>query len=620
MKKFVLRNFFDMDKINLVSSLIITGFLPVFSITVSLDGKVTNNAGSGIFGALVGLAGENSLSSITDDRGVFSIKGEFGVAADLRFLSRPSLPRFNLSGNKLIIDPAPSYEHNRIDIFSGNGRSIASVKFSGNKSEKQTIVLPNFIPGINIIKISIGNETFTQLLFRAGNSIYRLSNDVFGISSDFTTIKNSSAAAVDTLIVSKSGYISVKKPIDSYEKQGIVIIMQEEQSIGEMPLVYDKEFTGEDCPKPKLVDNPTTLPPIEYLPDPFLMADGKNRMTAMSQWRCRRAEILETVMKYGIGHKPPKPENFQASLSGNTIKITVGVGGNVINMSATISRPSSTPKDKPIPAIINKGSLQFDFASKGIAVISYKESDVVNNFFGGGFKEGNFYKIYPNTDAGYMVRAAWLISRIIDALEMLPEAYIDTKRLAVSGCSYGGKIALYSGALDERIALTIPHESGGGGTVSWRYAEILDQPNNEVEDLNHAQGAAWYSDALRVYQPENVSPNTLPYDQHEVMALCLPRALFCIESSMIYRMGAEAARVSALATRKTYSAFGIGDRFGVTEANVNHCTWSNTYTPDLEAFVDKFLLGKETNTNILRSKFTNIDTAKWIPWSAPDLK
>ena len=104
------------------------------------------------------------------------------------------------------------------------------------------------------------------------------------------------------------------------------------------------------------------------------------------------------------------------------------------------------------------------------------------------------------------------------------------------------------------------------------------------------------------------------------MALCLPRALFCIESSMIARMGAEAARVDAVAVRKTYAAFGIEDRIGVTEANVNHCSWSSSYSPDLEAFVDKFLLGKETNTKILRSKFTSVDTATWIPWTAPTLQ
>jgi cephalosporin-C deacetylase-like acetyl esterase len=40
---------------------------------------------------------------------------------------------------------------------------------------------------------------------------------------------------------------------------------------------------------------------------------------------------------------------------------------------------------------------------------------------------------------------------------------IDLKHLAVTGCSYTGKLALIAGAFDERIALTIAQESGGGG-------------------------------------------------------------------------------------------------------------------------------------------------------------
>jgi hypothetical protein len=99
-------------------------------------------------------------------------------------------------------------------------------------------------------------------------------------------------------------------------------------------------------------------------------------------------------------------------------------------------------------------------------------------------------KLYPDATAGYRIRWAWGVSRLIDALKSLPEAKIDTRRLAVSGCSFQGKIALYAGAFDERIALTIPQESGGGGTISWRYADMLEKRDKvEVENLLHAQGA-----------------------------------------------------------------------------------------------------------------------------------
>ena len=60
---------------------------------------------------------------------------------------------------------------------------------------------------------------------------------------------------------------------------------------------------------------------------------------------------------------------------------------------------------------------------------------------------------------------------------------------------------------------------------------------------------------------------------------------------------------------------------GATEETVGHCQWHAGFTPALEAYLDKFLPGKkEVNTDILRSKYTDVDRAKWIPWTTPELK
>jgi hypothetical protein len=396
----------------------------------------------------------------------------------------------------------------------------------------------------------------------------------------------------------------------------------------EMPLVYDKENTGADVKKPALSAF-DALPSIPYLPDPFLMADGK-RMTTKDEWRVRRAEIIAMLEKYDVGEKPPKPSVVKATLNGNTMTVTVGDGTNSINLTATISRPNGAPADKAIPAIIGInsgfGSLPLQqFNSRGIATIAFRADQVAPTGFSGiNYESGNFMKLYPQATAGFMVRWAWGVSRIIDGLELLPEAKIDVKHLAVSGCSFQGKIALYAGALDERIALTIPQESGGGGTISWRYSDMLEKRDKvEVENLLHAQGGSasfpWYAKALRQF---NNAPDKLPFDHHELIALIAPRAVLVIESTMVARMGAEAARIDHLAAKEVWTALGVPDRIGVTEANVQHCSWSPTYTPDLDAYLDRFLLDKKDglSTEFLRSKFTNLETNKWIPWSAPTLK
>src|SRR5207237_6725742 len=77
------------------------------------------------------------------------------------------------------------------------------------------------------------------------------------------------------------------------------------------------------------------------------------------------------------------------------------------------------------------------------------------------------------------------------------------------------------GALDERVALTIAQESGGGGATSWRYSHT--EPAGSVESLENTDHS-WFADPMFQFGGDNVS--YLPEDHHELMAMCLPRALF----------------------------------------------------------------------------------------------
>ncbi len=370
------------------------------------------------------------------------------------------------------------------------------------------------------------------------------------------------------------------------------------------------------------------LPAIAHLPDPFLMADGK-RMTSRDQWVYRRAELKAMLEHYDVGEKPARPAIVKATLDGNAVTITVGAGASTFNMTATIHRPPGAP-DGPIPVLIGMNSATGSlpaalFASRGIATIAFKGNEIAPTSFSGlNYGAGNFAKLYPDTTAGYMVRWAWGVSRLIDALQMLPQARLDLSHIAVTGCSFAGKAALYAGAWDERIALTLPQESGGGGTTSWRYSEMIEKRDRvEVENLRHAQGGSpdfpWYARALRQFTE---SPDKLPVDHHELIALIAPRAVLMIESTRVPRMGAEAARVDALAAREVWQALGVADRMGATEEDTPHCRWHEGFTRDLEAYLDRFMLGRKDgrSTDILRSKFTALDRGTWIPWQAPALR
>ncbi|MEU4478965.1 hypothetical protein AB0F68_12985 [Micromonospora sp. NPDC023966] len=62
------------------------------------------------------------------------------------------------------------------------------------------------------------------------------------------------------------------------------------------------EDEGADCPVPE----PGSSTANAKLPDPFRKFDG-TRISAKSEWRCRRAEIKKLAERYVYGAKPAKP-------------------------------------------------------------------------------------------------------------------------------------------------------------------------------------------------------------------------------------------------------------------------------------------------------------------------
>lgn len=386
----------------------------------------------------------------------------------------------------------------------------------------------------------------------------------------------------------------------------------------EMPLVYQVENTGADCPKPPLLSF-DQLPTIQALPDPFAWSDGRGRISSFSDWRYRRAEISAEVQRYELGTKPapPSPSNLEASLSQGKLTVTVKEGTNSLTLTTTITLPTSG--SGPFPAVIGvgsgTGSLPADmFTSRGVATIQFNYGEVAP-WTQNGRGLGGFYKLYPDPKVGYFAAWAWGISRIIDGLERVPQANIDLKHLAVTGCSFAGKIALFAGALDERIALTIAQEPGGGGDAAWRVTETL---SGSRETLRSAQSYGWYYQDVGLF---NSAVTKLPYDHHEVMAMVAPRALFVLGNPDMEWLADESGYVACKAAQEVWKALGVPDRFGFSKVGGHaHCQLPNSQRPEVGAFVEKFLLGKDsTNTNISTNPGYSADLSRWITWTTPTL-
>lgn len=108
---------------------------------------------------------------------------------------------------------------------------------------------------------------------------------------------------------------------------------------------------------------------------------------------------------------------------------------------------------------------------------------------------------------------AWSISRLIDAASALGE--VDTRRTIVAGHSRLGKAALWAAAHDTRIRAVFANASGCGGAAPARHpiGETLAQMRDRFPHWT-------------VPESPVDNPAKLPFDQHALLSLVAPRALF----------------------------------------------------------------------------------------------
>ena len=368
------------------------------------------------------------------------------------------------------------------------------------------------------------------------------------------------------------------------------------QQGGQLPLRYQVENTGAAFAKPAMPEA-SQLPVIKDLPDPLKGVNG------FSDWVRKRSEIAALIQHYGIGEKPAvKKENIKARMSGDTLIVDVTVNGQTLTLTSEIRYPKTGKA--PYPLMIGSSMIALPrqlFDDRPIATMNFHEKQV--NDYGQWGKhhergEHNFDRLYPDLkDNGAYSEWAWGFSRLIDGLELLgPEiTKIDTQHIGVTGCSYAGKMALYCGAFDERVALTIAQEPGGGGAAAWRYSHLQDS----VENLDKTDYHWFLESQLTNFHGDSVYQ--LPYDQHELCALVCPRALLLLGNPDYKWLADDAMLVSAKAAKKVWERFGIADRMGWSIVGGHgHCQLPECQWPEVLAFIDKFLLGKDTKTSDIR--------------------
>ena len=357
------------------------------------------------------------------------------------------------------------------------------------------------------------------------------------------------------------------------------------------------------------------LPTVAKLPDPFTKVAG-GRIATKAEWRCRRAEIKKQMETYAYGTKPPKPAMVSGTVTSSMITVNVSDTGKSATFSASVSVPSGTG---PFPVVFILGGFGADSATiraEGVATVNYDVAALGREGTPRSNKQGAFYTLYGNTSStGLLMAWAWGVSRMIDVIEQSGGNILRADAVGVTGCSRWGKGAFTIGVFDQRIALTMPIESGTAGVPIWRGV-----PGEGAQSLSSAYGEQpWFGDAFTSF---TAAPTKAPIDTHELVAMVAPRGLLIMDNPHIANLGPRSAHVAALAGAEVYKALGVGDAISYHSnvADGGHCNVRPEWKTPLQNAIQRFLkkTGTAAGTITARSNATG-NLADWREWTTPTL-
>ena len=343
--------------------------------------------------------------------------------------------------------------------------------------------------------------------------------------------------------------------------------------------------------------------PAYTLPDALLCQDGTTVKNAEEWQNKRRPELLEIFKKEMYGQILPMPDHVEYEVLTDSKPALDGIAmmrqtrihfkmdnGKSHDVDVLMFTPAKEGKHPVFvgltfvgnhvcstdPEIIITGrrmdaseEYQKDLESKrGFQERRFPLKEIISRGYAIAF--ACYHDIFPDRPSGWKESAlnlfipigelatpsgyssigvwSWGISRILDYVSTLPE--IDAEKACVFGHSRLGKTSLWTGVIDERFKLVCVNDSGCGGAALSRrlYGETLFS-------MMHYTGIGkyWFTATLRPYV---YATDTLPMDQHELIALVAPRAVAVHSATEDQWADPTGEYLSAYYAGKVFSLFG----------------------------------------------------------------
>ena len=300
--------------------------------------------------------------------------------------------------------------------------------------------------------------------------------------------------------------------------------------------------------------------PDPKLPEPLTLKNGKKVTTANEWWELRRPEIVEDFDREIYGRAPRETPKVVWEVittlqetNGDVPVVTKKLLGHVdnsgfpsikVDIQLTLTTPAKS--SGPVPVI-----MELSFSPEFMAAIAKRFPEMtaavskgptwqqqvlakgwgyavliptsVQADKGDGLTEGIIGLVNKGQprkldDWGALRAWAWGASRAMDYFET--DKAVDARQIGIEGHSRYGKAVLVTMAYDPRFAIAYVSSSGAGGAALYR--------RNFGEQIGNVAGTGEYhwmaGNFLKYAGP--LTPNDLPVDSHELIALSAPRPVF----------------------------------------------------------------------------------------------